>query len=181
MMKDFPLNKVFTLIESGPVLLVATADGRKKNIMAVSWSMPMDFSPDIALVTGSWNHSFGTLMKTRECVLAVPAVDLMKKTVGIGMCSGTDTDKFRKFELTAGKAQKVRAPLILECLANIECHVTDYIEKHGIVVLSAVKAWIDEDRKERRGFHAVGDGRFIVDGRTVNLRKMMEAKIPSGV
>ncbi len=181
MMKDFPLNKVFTLIEPGPVLLVTTASGRKKNIMTISWSMPMDFSPTIALLTGSWNHSFETMMKTRECVLAVPAVDLMEKTVGIGMCSGTDTDKFRKFELTAGKAQKVRAPLILECLANIECRVADYVENHGIVVLNAVKAWIDDERKERRMFHAIGDGHFIMDGRIVNLRKLMEAKIPSGV
>ncbi|OQA78422.1 MAG: Flavoredoxin [Lentisphaerae bacterium ADurb.Bin242] len=181
MLKDYPLNKVFMLIEPGPVLLVTTASGRKKNIMTISWSMPTDFSPNIALLTGSWNHSFEALMKTRECVLAVPAADLMKTTVGIGMCSGTDTDKFQKFGLTAGKAQKVRAPLILECLANIECRVEDYVEKHGIVVLNAVKAWIDDERKERRMFHAVGDGRFIVDGRTVNLRKMMEAKLPSGV
>lgn len=180
-MKDYPLNKVFMLIEPGPVLLVTTASGRKKNIMTLSWSMAMDFSPTIALVTGPWNHSFEALMKTRECVLAVPAVDLMEKVVDIGMCSGTDTDKFKKFELTAKKAQEVKAPLIAECLANIECRVTDYVEKHNIIVLSAVKAWMDPARKERRTFHANGDGTFTVDGKTINLRSRMEAKIPAGV
>ena len=33
MLKEYPLNRVFTLIEPGPALLVATADGRV-NIMA---------------------------------------------------------------------------------------------------------------------------------------------------
>ena len=53
-MKEFPLQKVFTLIEPGPVLLLTTAAGRRKNIMTLSWSMVMDFSGNIAIVTGSW-------------------------------------------------------------------------------------------------------------------------------
>jgi hypothetical protein len=29
--------------------------------------------------------------------------------------------------------------------------------------------------------HAVGDGTFIVDGRTLDRRKMMAAKLPAGL
>ncbi len=181
-MKDFPLNKVFTLIEPGPVLLVTTVSGRRKNIMTISWSTVMDFNANIAIVTGSWNHSFEALMAARECVLAVPTIDLMEKVVDIGACSGADTDKFKKFGLTAKNAREVKAPLIAECLANIECQVTDYIEAHSIIVLSAVKAWIDDGRKEQRTFHAVGDGTFIVDGEHItNLRSRMASKLPPGV
>jgi hypothetical protein len=46
--------------------------------------------------------------------------------------------------------------------------------------LEAVHAWIETKRKERRTFHANGDGTFIVDGRTLNLRKRM-LKLPPGV
>lgn len=181
-MKDFPLPKVFTLIEPGPVLLLTTASGRSKNIMTLSWSMVMDFSGNIAIVTGAWNHSFAALMKTGECVLAVPGADLLETVIGIGTCSGADTDKFSKFSLTAKQGVAVKAPLIEECLANIECRIADYIEPHSLIVLSVVKAWINPDRPERRTFHAVGDGTFVIDGQHVeNLRARMESKLPPGV
>lgn len=178
-MKEFPLSKVFTLIEPGPVLLVTTVSGRRKNIMTISWSTVLDFNANFAIVTGSWNHSFEALMTTRECVVAVPAVDLMEKVVDIGACSGADVDKFKKFGLTPKKARDVKAPLIAECLANIECRVADYIEAHSIVILSAERAWIDPDKTEKRTFHAVGDGTFIVDGEHVtSLRPHMISKLP---
>jgi hypothetical protein len=59
--------------------------------------------------------------------------------------------------------------------------VIDYIGKHGIFILDAVYAWIDAGRKERRTFHANGDGTFVVDGRTIDHRKLMLEKIPPGV
>jgi hypothetical protein len=55
------------------------------------------------------------------------------------------------------------------------------VKKHNIVVLEAVAAYIDTTHKEKRTFHAVGDGTFIVDGRKIDRRKMMASKIPSGV
>ncbi len=180
-METLPLDKAFQWIEPGPVVLVTTASGRKRNIMTISWHMVMDFTPRIALLTGPWNHSFHALMRNRECVIAIPTVDLSAVVVGIGACSGADTDKFKKFALTPMKAKTVRAPLIAECLANIECRVIDHIKKHDIFVLEAGWAWIDAARKERRLFHANGDGTFVVDGRTIDHRKLMLEKLPPGV
>ena len=76
-MTELPIEKAFTLIEPGPVILVTTKDGRKNNIMTISWHMVLDFTPKIALTTGRWNHSFQTMMRTKECVIAVPAYDPM--------------------------------------------------------------------------------------------------------
>ena len=121
------------------------------------------------------------MRKNRECVIAIPTVDLLDKVVGIGTCSGADTDKFARFKLTPLQAKLVRPPLIKECLANIECKVIDIVKKHNIVVLEAVAAYIDTERKERRTVHAVGDGTFIVDGRKIDRKKMMAAKLPPGV
>jgi len=180
-MRELELSKAFTLIESGPVVLVTTHDGSKSNIMTISWTMVMDFTPVFAITTGKWNHSFAALQTNRECVIAIPTVDLLDKVVGIGTCSGADTDKFARFKLTPVPAKLVRPPLIRECLANIECKVIDIIEKHNIVVLEAVAAHIDTERKERRTVHAVGDGTFIVDGRKIDRKTMMAAKLPRGV
>ena len=180
-MRQLNLSKAFTLLESGPVVLVTTRDGRKNNIMTISWTMVVDFTPVFAITTGEWNHSFAALRKNRECVIAVPTVDLLDKVVGIGTCTGADTDKFSRFELTPVPAKLVRPPLIKECLANIECKVIDIIEKHSIIVLQAVAAYVDTARKEKRTVHAVGDGTFIVDGRKIDRKKMMTSKLPWGV
>jgi flavin reductase (DIM6/NTAB) family NADH-FMN oxidoreductase RutF len=175
------LSKAFTFLEPGPVVLVTTNDGKKNNIMTVSWTMVMDFSPQFAITTGEWNYSFKALRNTRECVISIPTVDMLDKVVGIGTCSGADTDKFAKFKLTPIPAKVVQAPLIKECMANIECKVVDIIGRYNIVVLEAVTAHYAPGRKEVRTVHAVGDGTFIVDGRRLDRRKLMASKVPVGV
>jgi len=180
-MRQMKLSRAFTLIEPGPVVLVTTFDGKKNNVMTISWTMVVDFTPVFAITTGEWNHSFAALRKNRECVIAIPAVDMLDRVVQIGTCSGADTDKFAKFGLTAAKGKFVKAPLIRECLANIECKVVDMVRKHDIVVLQGVAAYADIARKERRTVHAVGDGTFVVDGRKLDRRAMMASKLPPGV
>lgn len=175
------INKAFTLIESGPVVLITTNDGNKNNIMTISWTMVVDFTPVFAITTGPWNHSFAALQKTRECVISIPTVDMLDKVIGVGTCSGSDTDKFKKFKLTPVKGRNVRAPLVKECLANIECKVVDIVKKHNIIVLEGIAAYFDNSRKEKRTVHAVGDGTFIIDGRKLNRKKMMLSKLPAGL
>jgi flavin reductase (DIM6/NTAB) family NADH-FMN oxidoreductase RutF len=149
--------------------------------MTISWTMVVDFTPLFAITTGDWNYSFAALRKNKECVIAVPTVDLLDEVVGIGTCSGADTDKFARFGLTPVPGRFVKAPLIKECLANIECRVMDIVGKHNLVVLEGLAAYLDSARKERRTVHAVGDGTFIVDGRGLDRRKTMASKIPEGV
>ena len=180
-MEELEINKAFTLLEPGPVVLVTTNDGKKDNIMTISWTMVLDFTPVFAMTTGEWNYSFTALRKTKECVIAIPTVDMLDTVVGIGTCSGADTDKFSKFKLTPVKGKIVRAPLIKECLANIECKVVDIIKKHSIVVLEAGAAYFDASRKEKRTIHAVGDGTFIVDGRKLDRKRLMASKLPDGL
>ena len=180
-MRQLKLSKAFTLMEPGPVVLVTTHDGKTNNIMTISWTMVLDFTPVFAITTGEWNHSFAALRKNRECVIAIPTVDMLDQVVGIGTCSGADTDKFAKFKLTPVQGKVVKAPLIKECLANIECKVVDIVRRHNIVVLEAVAAYVDSARKEKRTIHAVGDGTFVVDGRKMDRRMMMASKVPDGL
>lgn len=180
-MKRMQISKAFTLMEPGPVVFITTSDGDKNNVMTISWTMVMDFTPRFGITTGPWNHSYAALTKTKECVISIPTVDLIDKVVGVGTCSGADTDKFERFGLTPVKGKHVRAPLIRECLANIECKVVDIVGKHNIVVLEGIAAYFDSSRKEQRTLHAVGDGTFVVDGRKLDRREMMRSKLPEGV
>ncbi len=178
-MRKMLISKAFTLIEPGPVVLITTYDGGKNNVMTVSWTTVVDFTPTFALTTGPWNYSFAALTETKECVIAVPTVDMLDKVVGIGTCSGADVDKFDKFMLTPRKGKYVKAPMIKECIANIECKVVDIIKKHNIIVLEGVAAYTDNSRKEKRAVHAVGDGTFLVDGRKLDRKAMMRSKLPA--
>jgi flavin reductase (DIM6/NTAB) family NADH-FMN oxidoreductase RutF len=176
-MKKMDISKAFTLIEPGPVVLITTNDGVKNNIMTISWTMVVDFTPKFAITTGSWNYSYNALKKFKECVIAIPTADQIDQIVGIGTSSGKDTDKFERFGFTPEKGKNVNAPLIRECLANIECKVIDIIKKHDIVILEGIAAYINSSRKNRQTIHAVGDGTFVIDGHKISRKKAMQSKL----
>jgi flavin reductase (DIM6/NTAB) family NADH-FMN oxidoreductase RutF len=172
---EFQLSDAFHFIEPGPVILLVTKRGGKPNIMTLSWSVLIDFDPIIGCVLSPNDFSYETLKKTKECVIAIPSVDLLEKTVQIGNCSGENIDKFEAFNLTALKAEIVKPPLIKEALANIECVVIDtsLAVRYGMFVMRGVKAWFDRGKSDTRTFHAVGDGNFVIDGEKVNLKRLM--------
>lgn len=180
-MQDLAIGRVFTLLEPGPVVMVTThADGHD-NVMAISWTMVLDFSGKFAITTGPWNHSYQALIGSGECVVAVPTAPLLDRVVGVGTCSGRAVDKFDRFALRRLPAAQVRAPLLADCLANIECRVVDVVRAHDIVVLQAVAAHWDETATQTALIHAVGDGTFVEDGRRFDRREAMRSKLPAGI
>ncbi|PTM42395.1 flavin reductase family protein [Bosea sp. 124] len=175
-MQEYPLAQVYQLLEPGPVVLLTTALKGCVNVMTLSWHMMVEFTPPlVACVVSSADHSFAALRATRECVIAIPALDLAPKVVAIGNCSGRDVDKFAEFALTPVPAGEVAAPLIAECFANLECRVVDtrLVNRYNLFVLEVVKAWTDPAREEPRTIHHRGYGRFVVDGETITLESRM--------
>ncbi len=173
-LKEISTDKTFMLIEPGNLVLLTTRDNSKNNVMALSWIMPMDFAARFALVTGSWNYSCRALEKTRQCVLAIPPAGILKKAVSTGNLDGGEVDdKFAECGLTPLPARDVCAPLVAECIANIECKIVDRIKKHDIFILQGITAWLNPKLRKAKRVHAVGNGTFIEDGRTINLKKFM--------
>ncbi|MEQ1751454.1 MAG: flavin reductase family protein [Prosthecobacter sp.] len=173
---SLPLSKVYRLIEPGPVVLLSTASGKHTNIMTMSWHMMIDFEPPlIACVVSDRGFTFDILKETKECVINIPTVDLAKQVVACGNVSGRKVDKFANFGLTPSMAAKVRAPLIAECFANLECRVIDtgQAKKYNIFILEVVAAWIDRSRKHPQTIHHQGYGKFVVDGETIKLPSRM--------
>ena len=80
-------------------------------------------------------------------------------------------DKFKTFGLTPVAASGVKAPLIAECYANLECKVIDrkLVTQYNFFVLEVVKAWIDPRRKRPQTIHHQGEGVFFVPGRRIKL------------
>ena len=175
-MKELPLGKVYQLIEPGPVVMLTTAQRGRADIMTMSWHMMVDFEPPlIACVVSEADYSFTALRATGECVIAIPAVGLAAKVVKVGNTSGRDIDKFAAFGLTKLPAEKVKAPLVAECFANIECRVTDtrLVNRYNLFLLEGVKAWIDPKQISPKTIHHRGYGTFVVDGETIKLKSKM--------
>jgi flavin reductase (DIM6/NTAB) family NADH-FMN oxidoreductase RutF len=126
-------------------------------------------------VVSSATPSVTALRASKQCVIAVPGVALAPLVVKIGNCSGRDTEKFTKFGLTPVPAAQVEAPLITQCLANLECRVTDtkLVNKYNMFILEVVKAWVDPTQKDRRTIHHQGYGKFAVDGEVLTLPSKM--------
>ena len=172
-MRPLPLSKVYQLLEPGPVVLLTTARKGRANVMTMSWHMMVEFEPPlVACVCSSANYSFEALHATGECVIAVPARKLAAKVVKVGNASGRDVDKFEAFGLTPLPAERVAAPLIKECFANLECKVVDrrLVNRYNLFVLEVLAAWIDSAQKNPKTIHHHGYGKFVVDGATIRLK-----------
>lgn len=171
-MKELPLDEVYQWIEPGPVVLLVTAQKGTPNVMAMSWHMMVEFTPPaIACVVSGANHSFRALSGTGECVIAIPDAAMLKTVVGIGNCSGRDTDKFARFGLTALPGASLALPLIGDSAANLECRVVDrrLVPSRNLFLLEVVRAWRKPSRRRPRMIHHTGWGRFVLDGETVRL------------
>jgi flavin reductase (DIM6/NTAB) family NADH-FMN oxidoreductase RutF len=170
--RNYPLAKVYGLLEPGPVVLITTAHKGRTNIMTLSWLTMMEFEPPlVGMVLSEANYSFAALKASKQCVINIPTVELAKAVVGCGNTTGRNTDKFAAYGLTPKPAREVTPPLIAQCYANLECRVTDtrMVKRYNLFVLEVVKAWIDPTVKTPRTLHHRGMGHFVVDGRTLTL------------
>jgi flavin reductase (DIM6/NTAB) family NADH-FMN oxidoreductase RutF len=179
--RDFPVSNIRRFLEPGPIVLVSSAWKGEQNIMTMGWHLVMGFSPSlIGCYVWSANHSFEMIRKSKECVVNIPTEDIATKVVGVGNSTGAEIDKFAKFELTAVKAAKVKAPLIGECFASFECKLIDssQIRKYSLFILEVVKAHVALSPKYPRTIHYRGDGEFMISGEnTAKYRKLLKPEM----
>ncbi|MEJ0011311.1 MAG: flavin reductase family protein [Bauldia sp.] len=170
---DFPVSNIRRLLEPGPIVLVSSQFGGERNIMTMGWHTVMEFTPSlVGCVISSANYSFGLIRKSRECVINVPTTALTDAVVGVGNTDGNTVDKFATFGLTAAKAAKVKAPLIAECHASLECRLKDdrLVEDYNFFIFEVVKAHVKRTPKYPETLHYTGDGVFMVSGKIISRK-----------
>lgn len=175
---DFPVDRIRRFIEPGPVLLISSNWQGETNIMTCGWHMVMGYDV-IGCFIWNQDHSFEMIRQSRECVINVPTADMARTVVGIGNTTGAEIDKFAEFGLTPQPAERVKAPLIGECFANLECRLADarLVNKYSLFVFEVVKAHAPKTPRLPELLHYSGDGIFAVSTRTVNLRKRFKPEM----
>ncbi len=174
----------YRLLNPGAVVLVSGGDGEKDGVFAVTWNMPVGKSPGtVALLSGKRHYTYGLIDETGELGISIPDLSLVDAVYGCGTTTGNrGVDKWTRFGITRQQPTHVRAPLVDECIATLECRV-DRVVDLGASAL--VIAQVLEAKADPRCFpggswsfdsgleliHHLGGDRFGVTSRVVRARK----------
>jgi flavin reductase (DIM6/NTAB) family NADH-FMN oxidoreductase RutF len=176
---NFPINDTRQLLEPGPIVLVSSAHNGEQNIMTMGWHMMMEYTL-VGCYIWDQNYSRRLIEESGECVINIPTEALIEKAIGIGNShySNGGEDKFKKFELTPLAAKTVKAPLISECYANIECRLKDrsLIRKYNLFVFEVQHIHISSEVSVPKTFHYMGNGQFrFLNGKVKSYKALFES------
>jgi len=129
------------------VWVVAKHEG-ECSICPLGWKMRTSISPPmmaISVAPSRFTHDL--IVRSGEFVLSWPSEDLAEATLFCGTHSGRDMDKFRQTGLTSIKGRHVKAPLIQECVANLECRLVGQLATgdHTVFAGEILAAWTSEN------------------------------------
>lgn len=182
------LPKAYRLLNHGPVTIVTSAHGGRRNLMAAAWAMPLDFSPPKVCVVIDRNTLTRELVEASGCfALNLPCRAQAQATLDVGSLGGRDVpsgDKFAHYGLATRPASRIEAPLLEGCVGWLECRVV--AEPHNqqaydLFIGEVVAAWADAEvfsegrwhfegaTVDRRTLHYVAGGSFFVTGDTLHL------------
>lgn len=177
------LGKSYRLLNHGPVTLVTSAYQDRRNVMAASWVMPLDFDPPkVALVVDARTVTRELIEASGEFALSVPCLAMARQVLAAGSASGRGQDKLSSLGFEVFSASKVRSSLIKGCVAWLECRVISEPSnqsKYDLFVAEVVAAWADpavfsEGRwhfpdSDSRTIHYLAGGSFFATGELVDI------------
>ncbi|MFM0137462.1 flavin reductase family protein [Caballeronia grimmiae] len=172
------LEHASRLINHGPTVLVTSAHGDRRNIMAAAWSMPVEFTPPrIAIVIDKNTFTRELVAASGTFGICVPGAALIDLAYAVGTTSGRDIDKFDAFKIQSTNGPVLGVPLIESgCAAWLECRLISephteqaYDTCFAEVVAAAADArvfanghWtIDESNADLHTIHHLGAGKFV--------------------
>jgi flavin reductase (DIM6/NTAB) family NADH-FMN oxidoreductase RutF len=126
------------------VLVSCVGKAGKPNVLPLAWAMPTSLDPALVAVSVAPDrYSHGLIEETGEFVVNLPTVDIIKETMACGRNSGKTSDKFAETGLTPSPARKVKAPIVKECVAHLECKLHSQFKTgdHTIFVGEVVAAY----------------------------------------
>lgn len=149
-----PGNMLYPL----PAVLVTCCDkDGNDNVLTVAWTGTLCSEPAMLYISvRPERYSYSMLKETGEFVVNLTTEALWKAADYCGVRSGRDEDKFQAAGLTKGRAEKVKAPIIMESPVNIECKVTEIIPlgSHDMFVAEVVNVQVSDEYMDKKGtFH----------------------------
>lgn len=149
-----------------PVVMVSTADQQgHDNIITVAWAGTICTNPPmVSISVRPERFSHHMLVETKEFVINLTTEALAYATDYCGVKSGEDVDKFKEMKLTRGKADFVKAPLIMEAPVSIECRVEEVkqLGSHDLFLAKVLAVHVDEAYMDKKGKFELENAKPIV-------------------
>lgn len=186
-MYALPLHRYPEMIESRPVLLLASRSGIKINVMPVTWYIPLSVYPPLIGVSLSPSScTYRLVRETGEFAFCIPDETMLKEIHFCGVHTGRDTDKVRHLDMLTTRAREVSALLVSDCIGHIECRVREdrpIGNRRFLVseVLSATVqpiAWEDGWTDEFRLVHYLGGLDYRVGDEVVKVEGILPGYVP---
>lgn len=150
------VNSACLLLHPMHTVLVSCVGRKgKPNIITLAWAMPTSISPPLVAISISpRRHSHALIEETKEFVVNIPTMDILKETMFCGRASGRHHDKFKEAGLTRLCGKRVKAPAIKECVAHLECTLHSQITTgdHTIFVGEIIRAYADSEAFNEEGY-----------------------------
>ncbi len=130
-----------------PPVMVSCGDMEKSNIITIAWTGILNSNPPKTYISvRPQRYSFDIIKSTKEFVINLTPVNLVKEADYCGIYTGAKVDKFEKCKLTKSEASTVGCPIIEECPMNLECKVTDIVElgSHYMFIADITAINVDE-------------------------------------
>ncbi|MFP3909018.1 MAG: flavin reductase family protein [Archaeoglobaceae archaeon] len=109
--------------------LIVAGTQEKPNAMTADWVVPLSFEPTlIGISIGHTRHTNSLIKDSKEFVVSVPTIELLKDVWVAGTESGARENKAEKMSVSFIPSKKIGTPSIKECQANIECKVVNEVE-----------------------------------------------------
>jgi flavin reductase (DIM6/NTAB) family NADH-FMN oxidoreductase RutF len=155
------LTEAHRLLNHGPVLLISSGYQGKRNVMAVAWSMPLDFEPArVAVIVGSKAYTRSLMEASGRFAINVPTRAQAAKVLAAGSKSGRDGDKFADLGLESFTCTHPDLPLVAGCAAWMECSIEpegDMQTRYDLFVGRVLAAWADPAIYSEGAWHFASD------------------------
>lgn len=130
------------------VLVSCVGEDEKPNIITLAWAMPTSINPPlVAISIAPKRYSHTLIEQTREFVVNIPTMKILKETLFCGRRSGRNYNKFKEAGLTPLPAKRVKPSIIKECVAHLECKLRSQFSAgdHTIFVGEIVEAYANKE------------------------------------
>jgi flavin reductase (DIM6/NTAB) family NADH-FMN oxidoreductase RutF len=109
--------------------------------------MPISINPPLLLMgVAPERYSHELIAGTKEFVVNVPTIEIVKEMLFCGRKTGKEHDKFKETGLTLLPAKTVRPPIIKECVTHLECKLYQQISMgdHTLFVGEVLTTYVNE-------------------------------------
>jgi flavin reductase (DIM6/NTAB) family NADH-FMN oxidoreductase RutF/ribosomal protein S18 acetylase RimI-like enzyme len=141
-------NFTYLLHPYNTSLVTCCDSAGKPNIITIAWLIPVSVTPPlVGLCMRKTRFSYNLITTTGEFVINLAPIEIAREALYCGRRSGSQVDKFLATGLTPLPAQKVRPPIIKECIAYLECRVKQDIEfgDHNLLIAEVLAAYAHPD------------------------------------